>query len=92
MGMIVETTCSKCDFNVETMDNSVFESSGYHHNIYYCLNCQDKVKIITKGYNLKQEKCPICNSYSAFLEVEDNISCPKCKNGILKSEVKIFFD
>ena len=33
MGMIVETTCSKCDFNVETMDNSVFESSGYHHNL-----------------------------------------------------------
>lgn len=98
MGSVHEIYCDNCSFSVGTSDNLtkiVFYDNLDYFDELYCLKCQKIVKVCQRknGKNMVS-MCPECGSHDVFLEIPPKIEvkCPKCKKGILKSELRILTD
>ncbi len=96
MGSVNEINCDNCSFTVTTIDHFTkivcYDELDYFNDLY-CLNCQKIVKVWQRknGKDLIS-KCSECGSHDVFLNVLDNIKCPKCKKGNLKSKLLALTD
>lgn len=97
MGEIHIITCDNCSFSTRTV-NWILMSTGNsdYNNELYCLDCQKIVKVCQrkngKLISSIKQKCPCCNSHNIFLELPDNVKCPKCKEGNLRSKLDSYID